>query len=81
MKFYLRRIRLNNGGYDALGCYWGVGAPLYHYEDFETAMISGEVRAHNRWVAMSKIAHMYPDATFFGIGFGEKDKTNARTSI
>jgi hypothetical protein len=28
---YLRRIRINSGGYDDGGAYWGLGAPLYAY--------------------------------------------------
>jgi hypothetical protein len=28
----LRRVRINNQGYDSSGNYWGVGMPLYHYE-------------------------------------------------
>jgi hypothetical protein len=28
-KIYLRKIRINNGGYDDSGQYWGIGAPLY----------------------------------------------------
>ena len=29
MKVTLQRIRLNQGGYDRCGAYWGVGCPLY----------------------------------------------------
>lgn len=28
-RFSLRRVRLDSGGYDAGGAYWGIGAPLY----------------------------------------------------
>ena len=28
-KFHLERVRLNSGGYDPGGAYWGLGAPLY----------------------------------------------------
>lgn len=31
-RFYLRRVRLNSGGYDDFGSYWGCGAPLYQAE-------------------------------------------------
>lgn len=28
-KMYLVRVRINGGGYDSSGKYWGVGVPLY----------------------------------------------------
>ena len=28
-KLHLERVRLNSGGYDSGGAYWGQGAPLY----------------------------------------------------
>lgn len=28
-RFYLRRVPLDGGGYDAGGAYWGIGAPLF----------------------------------------------------
>lgn len=34
--FELRRIRINNGGYDDGGAYWGLGIPLYWYCAYET---------------------------------------------
>lgn len=42
-RFHLRHVRLNAGGYDSGGAYWGHGGRLYHYqsEDGET---SGFVR-------------------------------------
>jgi hypothetical protein len=29
MKVSMRKIRLNQGGYDRTGAYWGIGSPLY----------------------------------------------------
>ena len=29
----LQRVRLNSGGYDSCGCYFGLGMPLYRAED------------------------------------------------
>ena len=29
VKVYEKRVRLDNGGYDAEGVYWGIGSPLY----------------------------------------------------
>lgn len=34
--FELRKIRLNQGGYDDGGAYWGTGAPLYWYCAYES---------------------------------------------
>lgn len=31
-KVYLRRVRINNGGYDRPGSYWGTGQPLYYFQ-------------------------------------------------
>lgn len=52
-KLYLTRIRINSGGYDAGGAYWGLGAPLYAYG-------SGDgdwkyIRARDRDAAKAKI--------------------------
>ena len=41
LKFYLRRVPLNSGGYDSGGAYWGHGSPLYY------ACSVDEVRPHN----------------------------------
>ena len=32
-RVYATRIRLDSGGYDKGGAYWGSGAPLYHVYD------------------------------------------------
>lgn len=32
IKVILYRVRINKGGYDSLGHYWGIGQPLYYYE-------------------------------------------------
>lgn len=32
VRAYLVRVRLNSGGYDIRGRYWGLGQPLYMYE-------------------------------------------------
>jgi hypothetical protein len=43
-RIYARRVRLDRGGYDSGGAYWGTGAPLYrvfdeggNFEDFVRA--------------------------------------------
>lgn len=52
-RLHLQRIRINSGGYDAGGAYWGLGAPLYAYN-------SGDgdwryLRARDRADAKTKI--------------------------
>ncbi len=29
MKYSVRRLRINQGGYDSTGEYWGIGQPIY----------------------------------------------------
>lgn len=54
MKVYLRRIRLNSGGYDRTGYYYGHGAPLYEYESADSAYV-GELRAYDREDAKERV--------------------------
>lgn len=65
-KFWLRRVRLDSGGYDNGGAYWGHGAPLYYAE---TESVDGEVvryfRASDREAAKAAIRAEFPNATFF----------------
>ncbi len=42
-KLTLRRVRLDSGGYDRLGCYFGHGAPLYWYAS-DCGSIDGMIR-------------------------------------
>jgi hypothetical protein len=72
IKFTLRRERINNGGYDASGFYWGLGAPLYFAQsDGEYDTYSGKkeiefyLRAFNRVDAKAKILAEYPGAKFY----------------
>lgn len=68
MKFYLRRVYLNQGGYDRTGQYWGTGAPLYMYKS-EDATVHDHIRASDRSGAINKITAKYPNATFArGVG-------------
>lgn len=63
-KFTLQRVRINSGGYDAGGAYWGLGQPLYWYSD-ENGDITAYLRAPTREAAKAKIREAYPDARFF----------------
>jgi len=65
MKFTLRRVRINQGGYDKHGHYWGVGQPLYEYESDEGDLYQDYIRADNREHAKDKIRAKYPGATFY----------------
>lgn len=46
MKLYAERIRINRGGYDSRGKYWGIGAPLFRVSD-EDGQVDEYVRAPN----------------------------------
>lgn len=62
--FSLVRIRLDSGGYDRGGAYWGHGAPLWGFvgpvED-----ICGFVRAKNREAAKAAVREIHPHARFY----------------
>ena len=67
-RFYLQRVRLNRGGYDDGGAYWGAGAPLYRYAATETRnreCPEGFLRAADRAAAKAQILALYPAARFF----------------
>lgn len=53
-RFVVTRIRLNSGGYDSGGRYYGGGAPLFSVEDVETGR-EETVRASSAKVAREKI--------------------------
>jgi len=73
MKFYLERIRLNNGGYDEGGAYWGCGLPLYllreadlpPHEKRPSDLVCEYLRASDRDDAKARVIAQYPNATFF----------------
>jgi hypothetical protein len=60
---YLRRIRINSGGYDSGGAYWGRGAPLYYVEDQDGN--SRFFRACSREGAKAHIVATFPGARFY----------------
>lgn len=65
MKYYLKKVRLNQGGYDDCGNYWGWDQPLWYYESFESPIASDHIRACDRENAKEKIKKLDPDAKFF----------------
>lgn len=60
----LRRVRLDSGGYDPGGAYWGLGPPLYWCgnDDLDVDMF---LRARDREDAKAKVREEYPDARFY----------------
>ena len=69
-RFYLQRVRLDVGGYDGGGAYWGVGAPLYRFEAGEGEddlrdWPSGFLRARTRADAKRQLRDTYPAARFY----------------
>lgn len=63
-KFTLRRVRLDNGGYDSLGTYWGHGEPLYWVAN-EEGSIDYNIRASSRDAAKAEVRFSYPKARFY----------------
>jgi len=62
---YLVRVRLDSGGYDAGGAYWGIDHPLYYYEANPAGLISGYVRGRTREHAKAEVRKIHPLARFF----------------
>jgi hypothetical protein len=63
-KLYLQRVRLNAGGYDPRGRYFGIGAPLWEYWT-DRGEIHSRVRARDREEAKREIRKQHRSATFF----------------
>lgn len=68
-KFSLCRIRLNSGGYDSGGAYWGLGPRLYYAaasRDDDGSMIADRYfRARDREAAKTHLRREFPDARFY----------------
>ncbi len=63
-RYYLSRIRIDAGGYDPGGAYWGVGQPLYYFTTADGAE-SGYLRAADRDHAKDKVRQIHQGARFF----------------
>jgi hypothetical protein len=63
-RIHLRRVRIDCGGYDSGGAYWGLGQPL-----FEAFTPNGDwstyFRARDRDAAKAAVREDYPDVKFF----------------
>lgn len=64
VKLTLRRVRLDSGGYDSNGTYFGSGTPLYWYAD-EAGTVDAMVRGSTREAAKKEIRQTYPNARFY----------------
>jgi hypothetical protein len=64
VKVSLRRIRLNNGGYDSGGAYWGLGGPLY-WAGSDCGTVDLWFRAGDRNAAKAHVRDTFPNATFY----------------
>ena len=68
-KWYLQRVRINSGGYDSGGAYWGAGTPVFWAiqsnpadgEDAEELFF----RAKNRVAAKEHLLEINPNSKFF----------------
>lgn len=66
LKCTLRKVRLNAGGYDNMGSYWGTGNPLYFAADeSKPDLPSFYLRARNREHAKQVVVARWPHATFY----------------
>ena len=63
VRLTIRRVPLNQGGYDRNGTYYGTGAPLFWYAD-DNGEIDAVVRAKDIEEAKAKALAVYPHATF-----------------
>jgi hypothetical protein len=66
-KCSLVRVRLNQGGYDSKGRYFGIDRPLYHYsfEDYYQEWKEDYIRANNRGHAITILTKKFPGLKFF----------------
>lgn len=66
-KVRLYKVRINSGGYDDSGTYWGVGQPLYCCEvpDGVDIHIYQYVRANSREDAKEALLKQYPQLEFY----------------
>jgi hypothetical protein len=64
----LRRVRLDAGGYDTTGRYWGRGAPLFRAECEETGD-TWETRAQDRDHAVAMFERHFPHGKIIRHGY------------
>lgn len=65
-KVYMERVRLNRGGYDSFGSYWGVGGPLWRIDDPQAENGARHLRARDREHAKAVYREQWrKDAVFY----------------
>jgi hypothetical protein len=64
LKFSVRRVRINSGGYDSGGAYWGTGAPLYYCLS-DCMSVEVYLRANDHADAKRKVSERYKNARFY----------------
>lgn len=69
-RFHLQRVRIDAGGYDDGGAYWGNGEPLWwaksvENEDDGVAPVTHFIRAKDREAAKGAVRDKYPKARFY----------------
>lgn len=62
-KVTLQRVRLDSGGYDPCGAYWGCGEPLY-WAATDDGELDTTFRAHDRDAAKAHVRTLIPAARF-----------------
>ncbi len=70
VKVTLQRVRINQGGYDSGGAYWGLGAPLYwacvkYPNDPARQSVDMWFRAPDRSGAKDHVRAQFPQARFY----------------
>jgi hypothetical protein len=63
-KVSLRRVRLDSGGYDNGGAYWGIGKPLY-WAGSDCGTVTMYFRATDRHNAKEQVREKHPKARFY----------------
>lgn len=63
-KVSLRRVRINSGGYDSGGAYWGLGQPLY-WAGSDCGAVDLFFRAPGRDAAKAHVLGRFPNVWFY----------------
>ncbi|QPC91487.1 hypothetical protein [Mesorhizobium sp. INR15] len=63
-KVTMQRIRLDSGGYDPAGAYWGIGSPLY-WAATDDGQLDETFRASSRDAAKAHVRKTIPQARFY----------------
>lgn len=64
VKLFLRKVRLDSGGYDSNGTYFGRGLPLYWAASADNE-VDYMLRAQSRAAAKALVWKDYPEAYFY----------------